>query len=139
MSEMKASIDQLKSNLEDLKLKSQNFVEKNGKNDSAIVKQEVEEEREINFDKKLEKFEKDLAEKHRQMMEESRQEFEVLKSDISNSIFRNVSKDFAAKTDNGTDVMKSVYSVIRSIGDGLKRTSAKQRIDGGTIARFLKF
>ena len=133
---MKASIDQLKTSLEDLKLKSQPAGDKKPQNESTTVNQDSE-EKEINFERKFQKFEKDLTEEHRQLMDESRKLFETLKSDISNSIFLNVSQDVAAKTDNGTDVMKAVYSVIRSIGDGLKRTSAKQRIDGGTISRFI--
>ncbi len=132
---MKSSIDQLKTSLEDLKLKSQPAGDKKPQNESTTVNQDSE-EKEINFERKFQKFEKDLTEEHRQLIDESRKLFETLKSDISNSIFLNVSQDVAAKTDNGTDVMKAVYSVIRSIGDGLKRTSAKQRIDGGTISRF---
>lgn len=133
---MKSSIDQLKTSLEDLKLKSQPAGDKKPQNESTTVNQDSE-EKEINFERKFQKFEKDLTEEHRQLIDESRKLFETLKSDISNSIFLNVSQDVAAKTDNGTDVMKAVYSVIRSIGDGLKRTSAKQRIDGGTISRFI--
>lgn len=136
---MKSSIDQLKTSLEDLKLKSQPAGDKKPQNESTTVNQDTaaDEEKEINFERKFQKFEKDLTEEHRQLIDESRKLFETLKSDISNSIFLNVSQDVAAKTDNGTDVMKAVYSVIRSIGDGLKRTSAKQRIDGGTISRFI--
>jgi F0F1-type ATP synthase membrane subunit b/b' len=135
---MKASIDQLKTSLEDLKLKSQPVGDKKPQDESTTVNQEnADEEKEVNFERKFQKFEKDLTEEHRQLIDESRKLFETLKSDISNSIFLNVSQDVAAKTDNGTDVMKAVYSVIRSIGDGLKRTSAKQRIDGGTISRFI--
>ena len=85
--------------------------------------------------KRFEKFEKDFHEKQKTMFDDFKRQIDTLRVEISASVLREVGRDFAAKTDNGTDVMKSVYSVIHSIGDGLKRTNAKQRAEGGTIAK----
>jgi predicted RNA-binding protein with RPS1 domain len=140
--EMRASIEQLKMNIDDLKSKGGNqsaspssplsmptTSQSNAKEDR--IRDEKMVERESSFEKKFEKFEKDFNEKHRTMADNLKQQLESLRVDI----LRDVSRDFVVRTDNGTDVMKSVYSVIHSIGDGLKRTSAKQRADGGTLVR----
>jgi signal recognition particle GTPase len=137
MSELKTSFQQFKNNWRQnsgAKVKSEK-----SKNNSSDFEGNLEE----NFAEekvivgKLEKIENEIREKQKYFEDETNQKFTELKGDISNAIFRNISRDFAAKTDNGTDVMKSVYSVIHSLGEGLKRMNGKQRIDSGAISRFL--
>ena len=128
--EMRASIEQLKNNVDELKSKGGNSsVQSHAQEDR--MREEKMVERETSFEKKFEKFEKNFYEKHRLAADNLKQQLETLRVEI----LRDVSRDFVVKTDNGTDVMKSVYSVIHSIGVGLKSTSAKQRADGGTLVR----
>ena len=132
VSEMKATIEQIKNDLETLKsIKT---------NETPVSVVETNSSK-IMDERKM--FEKNLIDKLKKMSDEmSRtfsERFDRATSDISDAIFRNVSRDFAAKTDNGTDVMKGVYSVIHSLGEGLKRSNGKQRMDGAAINRFLNF
>jgi hypothetical protein len=126
---MKTTIEQIKNELETLKnIKT-----------TEIPLSVVETNSSKMIDERK-KFEKNLNDKLKKVTDDmSRtfsERFDRVKNDISDAIFRNISKDFAAKTDNGTDVMKGVYSVIHSLGEGLKRTNGKQRVDGASINRF---
>ncbi len=54
-------------------------------------------EREKTFERKFEKFEKDLQEKQRVSFNNLKQELETMRVEISSSILRDVSRDFVAK------------------------------------------
>ena len=139
MLDLKTSFQELKNNWRKDLANVKNEKSKNNSSnfESNLEENLAEEKTNQKFAQKVEKIENEMKEKQKLFEDETRKQFSELKENISNAIFRNISADFAAKTDNGTDVMKSVYSLIHSLGEGLKRTSGKQRIDGGAITRFL--